>query len=306
MWMILWNALRIWPGEQVWAVAMVNYFAPWFALLLIPIIIFTWLINERLLSGFLLVAFALVILHFVPYFVPPASASNVDKSLKVMSFNVFQRNTEVDALISIILEQDPDILALQEVTPEIGDQMVSKLSDRYPYHTLDLLGDEMGQGLMSRYPIQQLSATPDYHYQTAIVDAPLGSIQIFNIHSPTLFPFSWKEHWQIQRSFFESVLIEINQVEGPKIVLGDFNTTPLTELYALLTDDLSDTHLESGWGFGFSYPARPKLGISLPTPLLRIDYIFTSDHFTSVNTQVLKESGDSDHRPIKTELLLKQ
>jgi endonuclease/exonuclease/phosphatase family metal-dependent hydrolase len=223
-----------------------------------------------------------------------------------MSFNVFQRNTEIDALISIILEQDPDILALQEVTPDIGDQMVSKLSDRYPYHTIDLLDDEMGQALMSRYPIQQLSATPDYHYQTAIVDTPLGSIQIFNIHSPTLFPFSWKEHWQIQRSFFEGVLIEINQVEGPKIVLGDFNTTPLTELYALLTDDLSDTHLESGWGFGFSYPARPKLGIRLPTPLLRIDYIFTSDHFISVNTQVLKESGDSDHRPIKTELLLKQ
>lgn len=306
VWMILWNGLRIWPGEQIWAIAMVNYFAPWFALLLILLAIFAGLINERLLSGFLLVAFTLIVLHFIPYFAPPASVSNLDKPLKVMSFNVFQRNSDVEALIKIIHEHDPDIVALQEVTPEIGDQLVSQLSDRYSYHTLDLLGDEMGQGLMSRYPIQQLSAMPDYHFQTAIVDTPLESIRIFNIHSPTLFPFSWKEHWQIQKSFFEGILAEINKVDGPKIVLGDFNTTPLTELHTLLTGDLSDTHIESGWGFGFSYPARPKLGIRLPTPLLRIDYILISEHFTSANTQVLKESGDSDHRPVKTELFLNQ
>ena len=50
-WMILWNLLRIWPGEQLWVIAMVNYFAPWFALLLLMAIIIAMLMKERLLSG---------------------------------------------------------------------------------------------------------------------------------------------------------------------------------------------------------------------------------------------------------------
>ena len=134
------------------------------------------------------------------------------------------------------------------------------------------------------------------------MNTPEGSISVFNIHSPKLFPFKWKEDWHNQRSFFENLLGELDKADGPIIVLGDFNMTPQSENYTLLTSELFDTFIESGWGFGFSYPARPKLGISLPTPIVRIDYIFISEHFSSVYTQVLKESGDSDHRPVVSDL----
>jgi vancomycin resistance protein VanJ len=301
--MLLWNVLRIWPGEEFWPVAMVNYFAPWFALLLVPMVMIAWLLKERALSGFLLIALILIAIRFIPYFTPSRSSSSTDNQIKVMSFNVFQRNNDVEALIEIIRENDSDLVALQEVTPDVGEQLSTALSSQYPYHTLELLGNMMGQGLLSKYPIHQISELPDYNFQSATIDTPEGSIQVFNIHSPTLIPFTWKEDWQIQRTFFEGILAEIAKVEGPIIVLGDFNTTPLSELYALLTDNLTDTHLASGWGFGFSYPARPKLGIRLPTPLLRIDYIFTNEYFSSYDTQVLKESGDSDHRPVLTYLV---
>jgi vancomycin resistance protein VanJ len=302
--MLLWNVLRIWPGEQFWPVAMVNYFAPWFALMLVPMVLLAWLLKERFLSGFLLLALVLIAIRFIPYFTPSAISSSTENQIKIMSFNVFQRNNDVQGIIDIILEHEPDIVALQEVTPDVGDQLSNALSPRYPYHTLDLLGNMMGQGLLSKYPIRQMSDLPDYNFQSATIDTPEGSIQVFNIHSPTLIPFTWKEDWQIQRTFFDDVVADIEKVEGPIIVLGDFNTTPLSELYALLTENLTDTHIASGWGFGFSYPARPKLGIRFPTPLLRIDYIFTNEFFSSFDTQVLKESGDSDHRPVLTHLVL--
>ena len=233
------------------------------------------------------------------------ASTTLDNRLKVMSFNVFQRNNDVDAVVELILEHEPDIVALQELTPEIGEQMVSKLFEVYHYHTPVYLDEMIGQGLLSRYPIRQLSILPDYRYQRVQVDTPEGSISVFNIHSPKLFPFNWREDWRIQRSFFDSLLAEIAKDGDPIIVMGDFNTTPQSENYALITSGFTDTFIESGWGFGFSYPARPKLGISLPTPIVRIDYIFISDHFTSNCTRVLKESGDSDHRPVVSELILK-
>jgi endonuclease/exonuclease/phosphatase family metal-dependent hydrolase len=269
------------------------------------LIILTLLTGERFLSGVLLIAFILVAIRFIPNFTPPLESTSLDNGLKVMSFNVFQRNTDIDALVELILEHEPDILALQELTPEISEQMVSKLVEVYPYHLPVYLDDMDGQGVLSRYPIRQLSNLPDYRYQRVQVDTPEGSISVFNIHSPKLLPFKWKEDWHIQRSFFESLLAEIANADSPIIVLGDFNTTPQSEHYALLTGDLTDTFIESGWGLGFSYPARPKLGISLPTPIVRIDYIFISNHFTSNDTRVLKESSDSDHRPVVSELILK-
>jgi endonuclease/exonuclease/phosphatase (EEP) superfamily protein YafD len=80
-------------------------------------------------------------------------------------------------------------------------------------------------------------------------------------------------------------------------VVGDFNTTPQSENYALLCSHLRDAFLDSGWGSGFTYPATPKFGIRLPTPLVRIDYIFYSEHFGSLDSRVLRDSGGSDHRP---------
>jgi vancomycin resistance protein VanJ len=304
--MILWNVFRIWPGERLWAVALVNYFTPWFGLMLIPLIILTMITGERVLGWTLLLAFILIAVRFIPNFTPHLARNNPDHSLKVVSFNVFQRNTDVGALIEIILDQDPDIVALQELTPEVSSQMALILDDFYPYHTLDLHANMMGQGLLSRFPINQISDLPDYNYQSVQVESPEGSIRIFNIHSPTLFPSTWKKDWQIQRSFFESLQTDIAATEGPLLVMGDFNTTPQSENYAFLARNLSDTFIESGWGFGFSYPAKPKFGISLPIPLVRIDYIFIDPHFRSYETRVLSESGGSDHRPVFTHLELKE
>ena len=302
VWMLLWNIFRIWPGERFWPVALVNYFTPWFGLLLITLVIIAFLFKERVLGTVLLIAFILIAVRYIPNFVSRNSEPLPENTLKLMSFNVFQRNTGVEAIVGIIAEQEPDILALQELTPEVSDQLVSSLEEEFPYHTLDIQADVVGQGILSRFPIQQLSDLPDYNYQSAIVETPSGSIRIFNIHTPTLFPTTWDRDRKVQRSFIEEFMSEVKLFEEPVVLLGDFNTTPHSENYTILTADLSDTFTESGWGLGLSYPARPKFGIELPTPLVHIDYIFTNSLLKSFETKVLKESGGSDHRPLITHL----
>jgi endonuclease/exonuclease/phosphatase (EEP) superfamily protein YafD len=221
-----------------------------------------------------------------------------------MTFNVHQRNTNAENMLWIILEEDADIVALQELVPSVSESLIQVLEERYPYHTLRLDQPVRGQGLLSRYPLQQVSEGQDYRYQWAVVETPNGRVTLLNIHTPSLFPFGWREDWERQQSFMQSLVAQASNIEGPLLLVGDFNTTPQSENYALIGRHLRDAFLESGWGFGFSYPATKKFGIRLPSPLVRIDYIFHNDHFASNNTRVLKDGGGSDHRPVVSTLSL--
>jgi endonuclease/exonuclease/phosphatase family metal-dependent hydrolase len=81
---------------------------------------------------------------------------------------------------------------------------------------------------------------------------------------------------------------EIKRSPYPVIVAGDFNDTPSSYCYRVLSDDLSDTFVESGFGIGGTYNGKLKA--------LRIDYIL---HNTTYKSQYSK--GDvnlSDHFPI--------
>jgi vancomycin resistance protein VanJ len=304
IWLILWNLLRWWPGERWWPVAAVNYFTPWVGLALLPLIALTWLAGKRPLSLTLLVAALLIGIHLAPHFIFKPSPPTTGYPLTVMSYNLHQCNESVESVIASILEEDADIVALQELTPLVGEDLIQALEAEYPYHTLHATESLWGQGLMSRYPLEQLSDGPDYHFQLAVVQTPAGQVTVFNVHSPTLFPTEWKEDWEWQRAFVQDLVDQIASTEGPVIVAGDFNTTPNSEHYGLLRSQLRDAFLDSGWGFGFSFPATPKYGIRLPTPVVRIDYIFHNEHFGSLDTRVLKDSGGSDHRPVVSALRL--
>ncbi len=305
IWLILWNILRWWPGERWWPVAAVNYFTPWVGLALLPLIALAWLIGQRALSLALLVAALLIGVHLAPHFFLKTPTPTGGHLLKVMTYNVHQRSEAAEPIIARILEEDADIVALQELTPDMSEQMARRLGERYPYHTLQPDQSRWGQGLLSRYPLAQLSKMPNYRYQSAVVETPAGEITVLNIHTPSLYPFDWKEDWERQQAFVQGLADEIATTEGPLVVAGDFNTTPQSENYGMLRDHLRDAFLDSGWGLGFTFPATPKFGIRLPTPLVRIDYIFHSEQFTSQNTRVLKDSGGSDHRPVVSVLSLR-
>lgn len=304
VWLLLWNVLRWWPGERWWPVAVANYFTPWLGLALLPVITLTWLCRQRALSLAFLLAALLIGMRFIPLFFlkspPPAGAY----TLKVMTFNVHQRNLNVETILHIILKEDADIVALQELIPSVSERLLQALEERYAYHTLGSDQPVRGQGLLSRYALEQVSEGPDYRYQSAVVQTPKGRVTVLNIHTPSLFPFGWREDWEQQRRFMQNLAVQVSNIEDPLLVVGDFNTTPQSENYGLIRRYLRDAFLDSGWGFGFTYPATPKFGIRLPSPLVRIDYIFHSQHFTANDTRVLKNSGGSDHRPVVSVLSL--
>ncbi len=83
----------------------------------------------------------------------------------------------------------------------------------------------------------------------------------------------------------------------PVIVCGDFNDIPNSYSYQTLSDDLYDSFLESGNGFGTTFT---KFFIPY-----RIDYILYNDNFQSVYAENF-EIPYSDHFPYFTVLRMKK
>jgi endonuclease/exonuclease/phosphatase (EEP) superfamily protein YafD len=98
----------------------------------------------------------------------------------------------------------------------------------------------------------------------------------------------------------EEILLE----PGPVLVGGDFNVTPHSQLYLLLSRHLRNAHDEVGSGLGFTFPSSAVrlLGLVPLTPLLRIDHIFVSGHFLALRAGTARDSGGSDHAPVFAEL----
>jgi endonuclease/exonuclease/phosphatase family metal-dependent hydrolase len=89
--------------------------------------------------------------------------------------------------------------------------------------------------------------------------------------------------WAIQR---------LEQLGGPAIMAGDFNTIAGTPAHRLACRYFNDTARQMGDRTG----TRRTLGLPL-----RIDYIFASAHFQCEHYRVLKTEG-SDHQPVTATL----
>ena len=86
----------------------------------------------------------------------------------------------------------------------------------------------------------------------------------------------------------------IDETPYEKIVLGDFNDVPMSFVYNKLSDDLIDSFVEQGSGYGYTF--RPMYG------MLRIDYILHSEGLKSIYYYANEDADVSDHLPLLVRL----
>lgn len=87
----------------------------------------------------------------------------------------------------------------------------------------------------------------------------------------------------------EKVAASIRSCRYKIILCGDFNDTPASYAYHLLTDQLKDTFVEKGNGFGRTYAGK--------FPQFRIDYILHSPGFRC-RRFIRQDETYTDHYPI--------
>jgi endonuclease/exonuclease/phosphatase (EEP) superfamily protein YafD len=326
-----WYLLHLLAGDRWWWMFLLNAFAAYLfipLLLLPPLILFCR--HHRLWVG--AGAAGLLWLHLYGALVlptPTVQAHAEGPTLRVMTYNLLRHNVVPDGIIASIREADADVVALQELNIPVSRAIIAELGDAYPYRVIDARMDKHGMGVLSRYPLRDTGerlpgslwfGVPrllELNFQgTRVLLLNIHAISTSVGHGGDIDIAPARMEWSIrQREQQMHRLAELAaRHEGPLIVAGDLNTGDQNYAYDIVASELNDAWRVAGVGLGYTFPgaagpgsSRPAIaGIRSPKWLIRIDYIFSSDHWDTTEAAIGPWYGRSDHRPVVARLVLRE
>ncbi len=205
---------------------------------------------------------------------PGQEPAEEDPPLRLAHLNITNIISPAEAL-DVIRKSNADILSIHEVTPDWDQWLNDSLSGLYPYHHSLIDIGIYGMAIYSRY---ELEHTDTFYYQDipnlrTCLKANGNPLCLVSIHTePALNSFSLKR----LREHLTTAAKELNQMETPVLVFGDFNAVAWSDELQVFMD--STGLMESRKGFMTS-------GIPLGVPL---DHIFYSRQLRCNDFFILK------------------
>jgi len=309
-----WAAAHRFVGDRFWLLALANAFAVYLFAPLPSAALLTVLARRRAawiaLSTALLLFFGLFGGDLMPPS-PIARAGANGTELTAMTYNVLFTTTDATPIAANIQSNDPDLVAFQELTPALAQQLEQQIGTRYPFRTPVHAGCHADVAIWSRFPLQVEDVDPDVLCRVRPVVVDLGGrpVRVVDVHG---WPFTSLRREGVEQSLAwrqEQIELVIDQFvlrPEPFILLGDLNSTPMHEVYQTLAVHLVDTFREAGWGLGHTYPATGGRlrGIPYPDRMVRIDHVFHSEDWRAEAAWVGEWDGSSDHLPVVARLRL--
>jgi vancomycin resistance protein VanJ len=312
--MVAYLILRLILGGGLWWLALLNAvavytFFPLFILMPLAALARSWYVLARLALLALL-----GIVWFGPFFQPKNVTPAGMQTIRVVTFNVWGDNHQLDEVESWLRETDADVIALQEI-PDAYVLGIPALADIYPEQPGDRLRRPWGRMILSRHPVLELTIT-GANQQRAVLDVDGQQVAVYNIH----FPIPVRSNappdltsytgWlnvalnydeRARNEQIEQFLDELAGEALPYIVAGDFNLSQHSIIYGTLAVRMTDSFRATNSGLGATWP----VGYLPPfmSPLLRVDYIWHSRSLRAVATQIGPQLG-SDHLPLVATLEL--
>jgi endonuclease/exonuclease/phosphatase (EEP) superfamily protein YafD len=224
----------------------------------------------------------------------PATAGGGATTLTVLSWNLEVGGRAAPTSVDGIRALDADLVALQELTPDVAAAIEADptLVARYPYRILDPHPGTDGMGLLAKRPlVVGASEREPLILRAGLLLADGRAIQVMNVHPypPGIRLVSRLPVGLDTRRRDEDLGVigarAASTDAGPAALLvGDLNAAPTESGYVELWDGLTDAHEAVGTGPGFTW--RPSLLEDLGLGLLRIDHVMTGSWLTPVATSV--------------------
>jgi endonuclease/exonuclease/phosphatase (EEP) superfamily protein YafD len=221
--------------------------------------------------------------------------------VRVVSANLRYGRADAPALARLV-DQNADILAVQELTPEKADLLsASGLDAVLPYRALRARGGPAGVGLWSRYPIEKSDTDEQFWLGLLIADVRVPGVDTPVTVVVTHLSAPWPEPIEGWRTDLDRLATKLQKIAagagGPVLVAGDLNATPdIREFRRLLRDGYRDAAEQAGAGLTRTHPAD----IFLP-PVFAVDHVLTRGCIaTSIRTLILP---GSDHRALAADIV---
>jgi vancomycin resistance protein VanJ len=322
--LFLWAALYFVTGDRYGIMAIINSLALYIFLPLPLVLPLAIIFRRREVWIGLAVGVMLFIWLWGGLFLPRISRPRShDLTLSVMTYNILGTRQDVASAIDVILAEDVDVVFLQEVNTALAKIIEEELSDQYPYQHLDPYDDVTGMGTISKFPIHPTGETLPLTWvgipQILSLDWDGQDIKLINFHMwatglahPKIIALNYRS--REAQALFLADFTRTAAYKSPVIVAGDANFSDLSDANKMITDVLIDSWREAGTGLGHTAPgsdmsggSQPHIyGIPVPRWLVRIDYVFHSNHFATVEARLAQFDGVSDHRGVIAELVLEK
>lgn len=291
-----WAVVAGLTGDKFTFARLGIYLAPHLMMLAAGLIILALILRAWIsMTGAALVAAGLFALLSPQLLRGTPDAAGIESAdvLTVLTHSV--RGADLEAFLRA---HTADIIALQEV--EDPEALINRLGDLYGAEPLHHCRHER-EILLSRYPLGPPDALTRHWQLFCHISLPGGSALVGSLHMPKARFKGAVE----QLEAFEMLAGVVDAEPRPMILAGDFNTTPMTAPYRMLTTRLVDAFAVAGKGTGatFPTPSRPLLGLA--GGFLAIDHVFTSAVFEALEAKVLPDyAPGADHFPVRVELAL--
>ena len=236
-----------------------------------------------------------------------------EQTMRVMTYNALGFNPDTAGTIRVVRDVDADIVAFQELAPEHATALEETFYAKYPHRLMDARPGVTGCGILSRYPLRKIDAGP--LDRLAWIGTPMvveidirgTRIRFVNFHT-----YAGPVYTQMREKQAQALVEFAAEHPGPLIFAGDLNATDQNKAHAIISPTMHDAWREAGWGFGHTFPGKPTpdvggsrpvvFGLPVPMWLVRIDYIFHSDSFITLDARLGPDDGGSDHRPVVASL----
>ncbi len=240
-----------------------------------------------------------------------------------------KRKDNAEQIITFLEDQNADIICLQESRLRRNDifnlsKTVKDLKNIQHYQFASSSAT-FGSITMTRFPIVNMGEmrfenTTNLSIFTDVL-IEKDTVRIYNLHleSYRIAPENYsvlgsldiqeeqnrkvfrkvasqmKHAFELRAGQVEEIAGHIRDCKYPVIVCGDFNDTPASYSYHVLSAKLKDAFVESGKGVGQTYVGE--------LPSFRIDYILHSPELKAYNFETI-DFVYSDHLPVVSDFVL--
>ncbi|MCA9977717.1 MAG: endonuclease/exonuclease/phosphatase family protein [Anaerolineales bacterium] len=222
---------------------------------------------------------------------PPAA-----QTLRAVSINVLQVNTQMDKVLAFLETADPDIIVLSEVT-DAWEPALQELAAAYPYQERAFIKGYAATVLYSRYPFTDTDIILDVERPAVAAHLDIDGQPLTVIGAQPNSPVAPYKA-ALRNRQLDRLAAYVTAQTTPVLLLGDLNITPWSPH---LTDFLAQTELRNGRiGFGVqaTWPAAfGPLGIPIDHALVSADILV--HHFAT------GPGVGSDHVPIIVDFSLR-
>jgi endonuclease/exonuclease/phosphatase (EEP) superfamily protein YafD len=294
-------------ASQPWWLEITNVFA---LLLFVPLLLCipaALLIRSWWMRGAVAAALMLFLALFGARFLPRSAPPSSGTAIRVMTFNQLYTNERVDDVIREIRVQRADMVGLQELSKQTAEAIKTELIGEYPYQFLEP-GNQNGRGLISRYPFLTQDIDESRHGQRVTIQLEGQTVTIISLHlvAPHVESHTSRRFFSLPivtdydasapNREIDRLLAGIEKIDGPLIIMGDFNTSDREPHYAKLAAVLHDAFRETNWGLGFTFPDHKRFGpVIFPFPLIRIDYVWSKGGALPAAAHVECNNTGADH-----------